>query len=82
MPTITFDTLELASDLRAAGIPQAHADTLMRVLAKSRNDLVTREYLDSVLAPIILNLVIVNWKTNALIASNLVIISLLIKLAF
>ena len=42
MTTITFDTLELVDRLKTAGIPQAQAEEVVRVIAKAQDGLVTK----------------------------------------
>ncbi|PPD39211.1 MAG: DUF1640 domain-containing protein [Methylobacter sp.] len=42
MATITFDTLELVDRLKTAGIPQAQAEAVVRVIAEAQNGLVTK----------------------------------------
>ena len=41
MTTITFDTLELVDKLKTAGIPQAQAEAVMRVIADAQETLVS-----------------------------------------
>jgi CHASE3 domain sensor protein len=42
MATITFDTLELVDKLKNAGIPQAQAEAVVRVIAEAQDGLVTK----------------------------------------
>jgi hypothetical protein len=42
MSTITFDTLELVDKLKTAGIPQAQAEAVVRVIAEAQDGLVTK----------------------------------------
>ncbi|SJM91844.1 DUF1640 domain-containing protein [Crenothrix polyspora] len=42
MATITFDTLELVDKLKTAGIPQAQAEAVVRVIAEAQDGLVTK----------------------------------------
>ena len=49
MSTITFDTLELVDKLKTAGIPQAQAEAVVRVIAEAQEKLVTNEDLRSAL---------------------------------
>jgi len=42
MTTITFDTLELVDKLKTAGIPQAQAEAVVRVIAEAQDGLVTK----------------------------------------
>ena len=50
MTTITFDTLEGAAKLRAAGFDDKQAEAVVRVLAQAQEGLVTRDHFDSKLA--------------------------------
>ena len=45
MTTITFDTLELVDKLKTAGIPQAQAEAVVRVIAEAQDGLVTKHNL-------------------------------------
>jgi len=42
MTTITFDTLELVDKLKTAGIPQAQAEAVVRVIAEAQDGLITK----------------------------------------
>lgn len=42
MATITFDTLELVDKPKTAGIPQAQAEAVVRVIAEAQDGLVTK----------------------------------------
>ncbi len=48
MSTITFDTLELVDKLKTAGIPQAQAEAVVRVIAEAQDGLVTKHDLTEV----------------------------------
>jgi hypothetical protein len=54
MPADVIDTLEIAHELRGSGLPEAQADAIARQFKRryqaDRDALVTREYLDAVLA--------------------------------
>lgn len=50
MTTITFDTLEGAAKLRAAGFDDKQAEAVVRVLAQAQEGLVTRDHFDSHMA--------------------------------
>lgn len=50
MTTITFDTLEGAAKLRAAGFDEKQAEAVVRVLADAQEGLVTRNHFDTQLA--------------------------------
>ncbi|MGZ5579221.1 MAG: DUF1640 domain-containing protein [Methylobacter sp.] len=47
MTTITFDTLELADKLKAAGFAPAQAEAVVRVVVEAQIIKVTRDYLDA-----------------------------------
>lgn len=47
MSTITFDTHEFVSKLRAAGFDEKQAEAVVRVVVESQSNLVTREHFDS-----------------------------------
>ncbi|MGZ4957536.1 MAG: DUF1640 domain-containing protein [Methylobacter sp.] len=42
MTTITFDTLELVDKLKIAGIPQAQAEAVVRVIAEAQDGLIAK----------------------------------------
>jgi hypothetical protein len=42
MTTITFDTLDLVGRLKTAGIPQEHAEAVVRVIAEAQDGLVAK----------------------------------------
>jgi hypothetical protein len=46
MTTITFDTLELADKLKAAGFAPEQAEAVVRVVVEAQASMVTRDYLD------------------------------------
>ena len=47
MSTVTFDTHEFVGKLRAAGFDEKQAETVVRVIAETLSNLVTREHFDS-----------------------------------
>lgn len=47
MSTITFDTLEGATKLRAAGFDEKQAEAVVRVLAEAQDGLVSRQHFDA-----------------------------------
>lgn len=47
MSTVTFDTLEGAAKLRAAGFDEKQAEAVVRVLAEAQDGLVSRDYFDA-----------------------------------
>jgi hypothetical protein len=48
MATITFDTLELVDKLKTAGIPQAEAEAVVRVIVEAQGGLVTKHDLTEI----------------------------------
>ena len=52
MATVTFDTLELVDRLKTAGFEPDQAEAVVRVIAKSHEELVTKRDLQIELAPI------------------------------
>lgn len=85
MTTITFDTLQLVEQLRSAGIPQEQeqAEAVVRVIAKSQDSLVTKNYLDhkleSSLAPLRTDLAVLKWMMGLVMAG---VMSLVLKTFF
>jgi hypothetical protein len=83
MSTITFDTLQLVEQLRTAGIPQEQAEAVVRVIAKSQGSLVTSDHfdakLDSALAPLRTDLVVLKWMMGLMIAG---VMSLVLRTFF
>lgn len=80
MATVTFDTLKLVEQLRAAGIPAEQAEAVVRVIAAAQDELVTKPYLDStlerMLAPIRTDMAVLKWMMGILLAG---VISLVMK---
>jgi hypothetical protein len=52
MVSITFDSLKLSDKLKTAGFTPEQAETVVRVIAETQDDLVTKKDLDAALAPI------------------------------
>lgn len=48
MTTITFDTLELVDKLKIAGVSQAQAEAVVRVIVKAQDGLVTKHDLTEI----------------------------------
>ncbi len=80
MTTVTFDTLKLVDKLKSAGIPPEQAEAVVRVIAESQDELVTRDHLDNALArelaPIRTELTVLKWMTGVVIGG---IVALVIK---
>ena len=79
MTTITVDTLELVDKLKTAGIPQAQAEAVVRVIAEAQNRLVTKDDLEIALSPLKTDLAVLKWMMGILIAG---VMSILIKTFF
>jgi hypothetical protein len=79
MTTITFDTLELVSKLKSAGIPQEQAEAVVRVIAESQSRLTTKDDLELSLAPVKTDLAVLKWMLGVLLAG---VISLVLKAFF
>lgn len=47
MSTITFDTQELVRELREADFTEKQAETVVRIIAKAQDRLVTTEHFDN-----------------------------------
>ena len=80
MTTVTFDTLELVDKLKSAGVPQNQAEAVVRVIAESQDELVTREHLDNALArelaPLRTELAVLKWMIGVVIGG---VVALIIK---
>ncbi|MBF0134971.1 MAG: CCDC90 family protein [Magnetococcus sp. DMHC-1] len=74
MATVTFDTLELVKLLKVAGFPADQADAVVRVIAKSHDELVTRRDLQIELAPIRTDLVLLKWMIGIQLAGVMALI--------
>jgi hypothetical protein len=81
MTTITFDTLELVDKLKLAGIPQAQAEAVVRVIADAQNNLITKNDLEIALSPLKTDLAVlkadsttIKWMIGFLIACALSVI--------
>lgn len=72
MSTVTFDTLELVTELKQAGIPQDQAEAVVRTIVKAHEGLVTAAHLDAKLekelAPVRTDLAVIKWMVGVLIA--------------
>jgi hypothetical protein len=79
MATVTFDTLKLVEKLKTAGFAPEQAEAVIRAIADAQDELVTKAYLDSTLAPIKTDLAILKWMMGILLAG---VISLVMKSFF
>ena len=68
MTTMTIDTLNLADKLESAGFNRDQAAVVMRAIAESQDELVTKQDLDIALAPIKTDLAVFKWGTGLVIA--------------
>ncbi len=66
MTTITFDTLELADKLKAAGFAPEQAEAVVRVVVEAQTGMVTRDYLDARLSENKVDLI--KWIAGMLLA--------------
>ncbi len=66
MATITFDTLELADKLKAAGFAPEQAEAVVRVVVEAQTSMVTRDYLDARLSDNKVDLI--KWIAGMLLA--------------
>ncbi|MBA1446518.1 MAG: DUF1640 domain-containing protein [Gammaproteobacteria bacterium] len=69
MTSVTFDTLEFTRRLQEAGFDEKQAETVVRVLASSQENLVTREHFDA-------EMKLLRWMLGVVMAG---ILSLIIK---
>jgi hypothetical protein len=79
MATITIDTLQLVKQLCTAGIPQEQAEAVVKVIAKSQDNLVTQQGLEAALAPLKTDLAVLKWMMGLMIAG---VMSLVLKTFF
>lgn len=66
MTTITFDTLELADKLKAAGFAPEQAEAVVRVVVEAQTSRVTCDYLDARLSDNKVDLI--KWIASMLLA--------------
>ncbi|MGZ5008004.1 MAG: DUF1640 domain-containing protein [Methylobacter sp.] len=66
MTTITFDTLELADKLKAAGFAPEQAEAVVQVVVEAQIGMVTRDYLDARLSENKIDLI--KWIAGMLLA--------------
>lgn len=79
MSAITFDTLELTDLLRTSGIEQKQAEAIVKAIAKSQDELASKNYLDLKLAPIYTDLAVIKWMMGILLGG---VLSLVMKAYF
>ena len=68
MTTMTIDTLKLADKLESAGFNRDQAAAVVRAIAESQDELVTKKDLDIALAPIKTDLAVLKWGMGLVIA--------------
>ncbi len=68
MTTMTIDTLKLADKLESAGFNRDQAAAVVRAIAESQDELITKKDLDIALAPIKTDLAVLKWGTGLVIA--------------
>ncbi len=69
MSSVTFDTLTFTRKLQEAGFDEKQAETVVRVLADSQQNLVTREHFDA-------ETKLTRWMVGATLAG---VVSLILK---
>ncbi|MEO5329612.1 MAG: CCDC90 family protein [Magnetococcus sp. THC-1_WYH] len=74
MATITFDTLELVNLLKVSGFPADQADAVVRVIAKSHDELVTKRDLQIEFAPLRADWVLVKWMLGIQMAGVMALV--------
>lgn len=79
MTTVTFDTLDLVSKLKATGIPAEQAEAVVRAIAEAQGQLVTKTDLESALVPVRTDLAVLKWMMGVLLAG---VVSLVLKAFF
>jgi len=62
MTTITFDSDQLVTDLEASGVPREQARAVVRAIAKSQDNLMTKADLEIGLMPLKLDLALVKTE--------------------
>lgn len=61
MTTVTFDTQELVTKLKAAGFAPEQAEAIVRAISDSHGEIVTKPYLSEKLSPIYTDLAVLKW---------------------
>ncbi len=68
MTTVTFDTLELVQELKHAGIPQEQAEAVVRIIAKSQDQLATKTDIQHLEFKIDAKFNLIQWMLGVVIA--------------
>jgi len=79
MSTITFDTQELARELRTAGMPQEQAEAVVRAITKAQTELVTKADLALLETKLDGKFTLLQWMLGILLAG---VLSLVLKAFF
>lgn len=79
MTTVTFDTLDLVDRLKTAGFQAEHAEAVVRVIAKSQDELVTKRDLQIELAPLRADLLLIKWMLGLLLGG---MVAILVRMFF
>lgn len=86
MATITFDSLKLSDKLKTAGFSADQAETVVRVIAEAQDDLVTKKDLETTMAPIKTDLIVlkteiaqVKWMLGFVMAGLIAILAKLLS---
>ena len=74
MTTVTFDTLQLADKLKAAGIAPEQAEAVVRVILEAQNQLLTKADLGIALSAVRTDLAVLKWMMGVLLAGVLSLI--------
>ena len=68
MATITFDSLKISDKLKASGFSAEQAEAVVRVIAETQDELVTKKdlqlALDQVINPIKADLLVLKWAVG------------------
>ncbi|MGH8474290.1 MAG: DUF1640 domain-containing protein [Methylococcales bacterium] len=79
MTTVTFDTLQLTNQLKAAGVPPEQAEAVVRAIVEAQSQLVTKSDLATALAALRVDLAVLKWMMGVLLAG---VVSLVLKTFF
>jgi len=78
MATITFDSLKISDKLKASGFSAEQAEAVVRVIAETQDELVTKKdlqlALDQVISPIKADLLVLKWAVGLNTALGLLIL--------
>ncbi len=77
MATITFDSLKLSDRLKTAGFTAEQAEAVVRAIAESQDELVTKKDLEISLAPLKADIHLLKWMMGFVLAG---VVGILLKL--